>query len=312
MAPLPPKGDRVTPVSLPVAAPLRGVLLLAAAVLLFALMDTTNKYLTASFAVPLVVAMRYLVNLALLMVFVAPRQGKRLYQTKRTGLVLLRSASLVVASFFMGLALQRMPVAECTAIIFLAPLLLVLVAGPLLGERPGLVGWTAALAGFAGVLLIVRPDSGLDPVGLACLCVTTTCTVVYNLLSRVLARTESTMAMLFYSALVGAVAFGAYLPWSIGQVLPTLWQWALLLSLGVTGGIGHFLFTTAFRHAPVSVLAPVNYLQLVWAGLLGWLVFGHVPDSLTLTGMAVVSAAGVAVALNATRKRPAPVIAAEP
>ena len=302
----------MTPLALPVAAPLRGVLLLAAAVLLFACMDTTNKYLTASFAVPLVVAMRYLVNLALLLVVLAPRQGRKLYQTKRTALVLLRSASLVCGSFFMGLALQRMPVAECTAVIFLAPLLLVVVAGPLLGEKPGLLGWAAVLAGFAGVLLIVRPDSGLDPLGLACLCVTTVCTVVYNLLSRVLARTETTMAMLFYSALVGAVAFGAYLPWSIGSVMPSLLQWVLLLSLGVTGGVGHFLFTTAFRHAPVSLLAPVNYLQLVWAGLLGWLVFGHLPDGLTLAGMAVVTAAGVAVAVNSTRRRQPVVIAAEP
>jgi drug/metabolite transporter (DMT)-like permease len=286
-------------------APLRGVLLLIAAVLLFACMDTATKYLAALYAVPLIMAVRYGVNLLLMVVILGPRQGRRLYQTQRTGLVILRASCLVVASLFLGWALQRMPVAETTAIIFLGPMLVVLVARPLLGETLSAVGWIAVLAGFAGVLLIVRPGTGLDLIGVASLSVTVVATVAYNLLSRILARTESTTAMLFFTALAGSIAFATLVPFSLGGPTPTPWQLALLLSLGVIGGLGHFLFTAAFRYAPASLLAPINYLQLVWAGLLGWLVFRHVPDALTLVGMAIVAASGAMVAIRSAR-RPSP------
>jgi drug/metabolite transporter (DMT)-like permease len=220
--------------------------------------------------------------------------------------VALRSMCLVVASLFLGLALHRMPVAETTAIMFLGPLLVVAVAGPLLGEKAGLWGVAAALGGFAGVLLIVRPGSGLDGLGVVFLAINVVANVAYAILSRLLAPTESAITLLFYTALAGTIAFGATLPWTLGTVIPSLLQGALLVGLGVAGGLGHFAYTAAFRHAPASFLAPVNYLQLVWAGLLGWLVFDHVPDLVTIAGMAIVTASGVSVALRATRKTVAP------
>lgn len=287
-------------------APLRGVLLTAGAVLLFALMDSTTKYLAGFFAVPMIMAVRYGVTLLLMLGTAYPRQGNRLFRTQRTGLVALRSMCLVVASLFLGLALHRMPVAETTAIMFLGPLLVVAVAGPLLGEKAGLSGVAAALGGFAGVLLIVRPGSGLDGLGVVFLAINVVANVAYAILSRLLAPTESAITLLFFTALAGTIAFGATLPWTLGTVMPSMLQGALLVGLGVAGGLGHFAYTAAFRHAPASFLAPVNYLQLVWAGLLGWLVFDHVPDLVTIAGMAIVTASGVSVALRATRKTVAP------
>lgn len=287
-------------------APLRGVLLTAGAVLLFALMDSTTKYLAGFFAVPMIMAVRYGVTLLLMLGTAYPRQGNGLFRTQRTGLVALRSMCLVVASLFLGLALHRMPVAETTAIMFLGPLLVVAVAGPLLGEKAGLWGVAAALGGFAGVLLIVRPGSGLDGLGVVFLAINVVANVAYAILSRLLAPTESAITLLFYTALAGTIAFGATLPWTLGTVMPSMLQGALLVGLGVAGGLGHFAYTAAFRHAPASFLAPVNYLQLVWAGLLGWLVFDHVPDLVTIAGMAIVTASGVSVALRATRKTVAP------
>lgn len=287
-------------------APLRGVLLTAGAVLLFAMMDSTTKYLAGFFAVPMIMAVRYGVTLLLMLATAYPRQGNRLFRTRRTGLVAVRSMCLVVASLFLGLALHRMPVAETTAIMFMGPLLVVAVAGPLLGEKAGLWGVAAALGGFAGVLLIVRPGSGLDGLGIVFLAINVIANVAYAILSRLLAPTESAVTLLFYTALAGTIAFGATLPWTLGSVVPTLLQGALLVGLGIGGGLGHFAYTTAFRHAPASFLAPVNYLQLVWAGLLGWMVFDHVPDLLTIVGMAIVTASGVSVALRATRKTATP------
>jgi drug/metabolite transporter (DMT)-like permease len=282
------------------ASPLVGVALLVAAVGLFACMDVTTKYLATAYNVPLVVALRYIVNVALMLVLLAPREGRQLIETRRTALVLVRAGCLALASLFVGLALRRMPVAETTSIVFLAPMLVV-IAAPVLGERVSRTGWVAAILGFAGVLLIVRPGGGLAPAGIAFALAGVAATVGYLMLSRVLAASERTVTLLFYTALVGAVAFGLLLPWSWHGPAPTGAQAALFVGIGAMGGLGHYLFTAAFRHAPASVLAPIGYVQLFWAGLLGWLVFGHVPDGPSILGMAVVVGCGAMIALQSRR-----------
>lgn len=283
--------------------PFRGVLLLVAAVFLFACMDTTTKYLATYYQVPLVMAIRYIVHCLLMVVLLTPTQGRKLIQTQRTGLVLVRAICLATASLFVGLALQRMPVAEATAIVFLAPLLVVLIAGHALRERVGWVGWVSAIAGFAGVLMIVRPGGGLDPTGVIYASCGAAVIAAYQLLSRVLASTERTVALLFYTALVGSILFGISLPWFWEGQSPTLLQVLLFLSMGVMGGVGHFLFTAAHRHAPASLLAPMMYVQLLWAGMLGWLAFEHVPEGISVLGMCVVAASGAVVALKSRMSR---------
>ena len=128
-------------------------------------------------------------------------------------------------------------------------------------------------------------------------------TVVYYMLSRVLAHSEKTLALLYYSSLVGAVCFGLAAPWFFNGHMPDGLQIALFLSLGIFAGLGHFLFTAAYRFAEASLVAPVSYVHLVWAGLLGWFIFGHVPDLLAIVGMLVVILAGVLVAFRSLRRR---------
>jgi len=279
----------------------RGVALFISALLLFSCMDSTTKYLSTHYNVLLVVAMRYLVHCLLMLLFLAPSQGKRLFQTQRTGLVIVRAASLAIASLFLGLALKRMPVAETTALNFLAPMLVLLLAHPVLGEHIGLFRWVAAIMGFGGVLCIVHPGSNLDSMGIFYTLCAVIAGTVYQLLSRILVKTETTLSLLFYTALLGAVAFGIFLPWV--WVTPDLGDSLLFLSMGVTGGLGHFLFTAAYRHAPASLLAPLNYMQLLWAGLLGWIIFGHIPESLSLFGMVLVGLSGVMIALKPQTSR---------
>lgn len=289
---------------------LRGAAFIAVAVLVFACMDAMTKHLATAYNVPLVVAMRYFGNLVLLVAIFGPREGRGLVTTRRTGLVLLRAASLSAASLFVGIALQRMPVAETIAIIFLAPFGVMLLAGRVLGEKVGLFGWIAATAGFVGVLLIVRPGSGLDPWGVASAFLGAVASVVYNTLSRVLAKTERTAALMFWTTLTGAIVFGVTLPWSWQGVAPSLTDMVMFAAIGVFALVGHFLFTAAYRHAPASVLAPVTYLHLAWAGLLGWLVFDHLPDPIAMVGMALIAAAGVTAALHAhlTARRALPIV----
>ena len=286
------------PVSLTENRPLFGILLIVVATLMFAANDATNKYLIASYDVPLVAAIRYIVHAMLMLAVLGPSRGQELVRVRRKGLVALRSLCLVVGSLFASLALQLMPIAETTSIIYLSPILVVLLARPVLGERIGLLGWLAAMGGFAGVVLIARPGAGLDPAGVIFALCNVVVTVTYYLLSRVLARSEKTLALLFYSALAGAICFGLSMPWFWFGAMPSLFEMALFISLGLTAGIGHFCFTAANRYAEASLLAPMSYLHLLWAGLLGWLVFGQLPDGVGLAGMAIIGLAGVTVALR--------------
>lgn len=282
---------------------LRGLSLFMAGLVLFACMDTTIKYLTASYPVPLIAAVRYAVNLVLMTALLAPFHGREIARTKRTGLVIVRACVLALGTLAASFALQRMPVAETISIIFVAPIVVILASGPLLGERVSRSGYLAAATGFAGILLIARPGSGLDSVGVACALVAMATTSAYQLLSRVLTASESTTALLFYSALVGTILYGIAAPWFVGGPQPGLFDTMLLISVGAYGGLGHFLFTAAYRHAPASILAPANYAQLLWSALLGWLVFSHVPDQWALTGMAVIAGSGIIAALG-TRRPP--------
>lgn len=290
--------------------PMRGLVLILGATLLFAYNDTTNKLLITEYNVPMVAAIRYIGHCLLMLALVAPFHGREMVRTQRTGLVLVRAASLALGSLLVSFAFQRMPVAETTAIVYLCPALVVLLSGPLLKEKVGPGAWIAALLGFVGVLLIARPGGGLDPWGVAFVLGNVILATSYNLLSRVLARTERTMAMLFYSALVGAIGFGVFLPWTLYGAAPTPLQLALFAGLGISAWLGHYMFTQSYRYAPATLVAPMTYMHLVWAGILGWLVFGHAPEPIAMIGMGLVAMAGLISAVRPRRgQRPAQLVA---
>ena len=278
--------------------PLKAILLILSALLCFSCMDTTIKYLVMKYNAPLVVAIRYIVHCSLMAVILIPTHGKRLVKTQRTGLVLVRGTCLLIVSISIGSALKFMPVAEMTAIAFLAPMLVMLMARPILGEKIGVLGWIAAFGGFLGVLIIVRPGSGLNMTAVFYMVFAVLGNALYQLLSRVLANTERTITLLFYTALIGAVCLGVTLPWHWDGESPGIVTILLFLSIGVTGGTGHFLYTKAFRHAPASMIAPINYLQLLWSGILGWIIFDHVPDKFSILGMCIVALSGGLIALK--------------
>ncbi len=267
------------------------------AVFVFAGMDATGKHLAQSFPVPMFLAARYVVNLLLLVVIFAPKHGWTLLAIKRKWLVIVRGIALASSSLCAGFALKNMPVAETTAIIYLAPFGVMLLSGPFLKEHVRLSAWVATAIGFIGLLLIVRPGSGLSPTGVMFGLLTIGGTIIYHLFSRLLAKTETTMALLFHTALVGTIVFGAMLPWNLPTEIPHGLDALLILALGVMSMVGHFLFTAAYRDAPASLLTPVNYMHLAWAALLGWLVFDHIPDGLSMIGIVLVAAAGAGNAL---------------
>jgi drug/metabolite transporter (DMT)-like permease len=276
---------------------LKGMALVLMAVLIFACIDTVGKHLMMKFNVPLVATVRYALNFVFLVVLMAPRHGRNLWKTRRTGLVALRGVSLAAATFFAGLALQRMPVSETIAILYLQGFGVMLAAGYFLRERVGLFGWIAAVVGFAGVLLIARPGGALAPLGVIFALICAAVSVIYVLLSRVLAKTESTMAMLFHVAIAGTIVSGVLLAFSWQPFTFTWTDIALLTFMGAASLAAHFLFTSAYRFAPASLLAPFSYVHIAFTVILSFLVYQHIPDGFAFIGMAMIGVSGAAIAI---------------
>lgn len=278
--------------------PLRAIALFLVAMLLFSVLDATAKHLSRTFSVPMLVWARYTLHCLLMVVFLAPSMGTRLIATHRPLPQILRGLLLVAVTGFGFAALQRMPLAETTALVFITPLLVMVLAVPLLKERVPPARWAAVVIGFSGVLLIARPGGVMTPAGVAFALIAALTYSLYQILTRQLAGHENPVSMLFYTALTGTVSMTIGLPWFWSGPLPDFEQALLIASLGIYGGTGHFLLIRAFRLAPASLLSPFLYVQLIWATALGWLVFGHLPDALALAGMAIIAASGLAIALN--------------
>ncbi len=282
---------------------IQGIIFFLTALFLFAVSDATAKYMTAFFAIPLLAWARYITHLLFMLVVTAPGMGREIVQTRKPWLMIFRALTQVSSTLFVLLAFQILPLAETTALVFITPLLVALLAGPLLGEKLQIKHWLATLAGFCGVLLIVRPGGTMEGLGVFYAFCSALCYAAYQILTRKLSATEPPMRQLFYIALVGTVAMSCLLPFFWTGLIPSPTQTLLILSLGFYGGTGHFLLIHAFHEAPASTLSPLLYIQLIWAMLLGWIVFGHLPDLLSVVGMLVIGSSGLSLALRWPRMR---------
>ncbi|HRP74911.1 MAG TPA: DMT family transporter [Rhodocyclaceae bacterium] len=280
----------------------RSVVMLLGALFLFVLLDSTAKHLGARHPVPMLVWSRYTVHFLLMVIFLAPSMRLRLVTTTRPARQIVRAICLLFTTFFAMAAFARMPLAETTAIVFAAPLLVTLLARPVLGEQIGTLRWAAVIIGFAGVLLIARPGSGLVTDGILLALAAAVCYALYQILTRQLSSTETSVTMLFYTALIGTIGMSLALPWIWTGQMPGLLDALMIASLGIYGGVGHFLLIKAFRDAPASVLSPILYVQLILATLMGWIVFGHFPDSAAFVGILTIAVAGAIIAFDSRSK----------
>ena len=274
-----------------------GILLFVVATLLFAILDVTSKYLVTIFAVPLLVWARYSVHLVIMLTTIAPGMGREIVVTQHPFLMTIRAFMLVGVTLLFQLALNTLPLAETTALVFITPLLVALLAGPILGEAVNLRSWLATAVGFAGALLIARPGGALAGIGVVYALGAALCYAGYQILTRKLSSSEPPMRQLFYTALVGTISMSFVAPYYWAGEIPSPRHALLITSLGVLGGTGHFLLIRALRETPASILSPLLYVQLIWATALGWLVFGQLPDLLATVGMAIIGLSGVSLLL---------------
>jgi drug/metabolite transporter (DMT)-like permease len=277
-----------------------GIGLISITFLCFAVLDTSAKWLVATLPVMQVVWLRFVFHVAFAAVLLGPRNGMSLVRTRQPWLQLLRSLMLPSMTALNFWALQYLQLAETGAIQFAVPILIA-VFGAVLGERLDLHRWAAVMAGFLGVMLIVRPGTEAFHPALLLSLGNAVLYALFNLLTRRLVRTESAEATQFLSALGALVAFApfALVVWRTPQSAA---EWGVILLTGFAGGLGHYLLAIAHRYAPATVLAPFMYLQILWMALLGYLVFGDVPGPAVVAGAAVVIASGLYL-LDRERRR---------
>ena len=282
----------------------RGVALLCVAVAMFACMDAMNKHLTASLPVLEIAWARYMSNWVLVMLLFAPRMGWRLWRTGRPGIQLVRGALLALSTLFFVGGLAYLPMAEATALGFVAPIFVAVLSLPLLGERVGARPWIAVAVGFAGVLIVLRPGGSVFHSGALLPLAAAASYGLYQILTRKVSGSESPLTSWFYSALVGALGFSLVLPW-MWRTPPDLGAAAMLATAGLLGGTGHYLVIKAVESTPPALLAPFHYTQMAWVIALGYFVFGDFPDPVTLAGIAIILGAAIGVSLAGARRRPA-------
>lgn len=269
-----------------------GIALMCSAVALFAVLDTTAKYLNTQMDTMQVIWARYTSALVLTLIVSNPLTHTSLLRTVRPKLQIVRSLLLFGATAGNFLALRWMQLDEVLSIIFTFPFVVAIASGPLLGEWIGWRRWCAIGFGFCGVLLITRPGfSGIHPAALFSLAATVSYGF-YAVITRIVSRVDSNQTSLFYSNLIGALVMLPVIPF-VWQT-PSNWPIALMLMMvGVLGSLGHFCLIAGHRLAPASVLSPFVYTQLIWVVILGYLVFDHVPTGWTMAGAAMVVGSGL-------------------
>lgn len=274
--------------------PTLGILLILAAGLLLASQDALSKSLTAVYPLLLVVWLRYLSQSVLMLALFAPRMGLNLLRTQRPLLQLVRGLSLVAITLLFYSALRFIPLGEATAVIFLAPLVVIVLSATWLKEHISRGLWLSVGVGLLGVLLIVRPGGALFTPAILLPLGAAFCFGLYQLLTRRLSATDHPATSNFLSALVGTLSVSVLLPWF--WQTPTLVDGLLMATLGATAMTGHMLLTHAYRFGSAASLAPFTYVQIVTATLLGMLFFDHTPDLWAILGMAVIILSGAALA----------------
>jgi drug/metabolite transporter (DMT)-like permease len=271
---------------------LTGIALMCGAVACFACLDTSAKFLSREMSVVQVVWARYAGAFALAFLFSNPITHPGLLRTVRPGLQIARAVALCLSSFLNFLALRFLQLDQALAITFSTPFLVAVLAGPVLGEWVGARRWAAIGVGFIGVLVVTRPGFGaIHPAALFSLAAAFTL-AFYNVTTRLLARTDSSVTTLFYSNFVGLVITTPMLP-SVWTAPAGARAIVLMVVVGAAGSVGHYLLIVGHRLAPASTLAPFMYTQLVWVILLGYTVFGDWPNNWTLAGAGIVVASGL-------------------
>jgi len=271
---------------------LTGIGLVSLCYLLFSLLDGSAKWLVGSMPVIMVVWLRFVTHVVIGSVVLFPVKGVSLVKTNHLRWHMLRALMFMAMTGINFWALQYLQLTVTASIFFSVPIMIALASAMLLGEKLDTGRWAAILAGFAGVLIIVRPwGAEFHPAMLASV-VNAILYAGFMMMTRRLAAYDSPETIQYLPAVGAAIGLApfALAAWEA----PSGWlEWTVACLLGVLGGLGHYLLALAHRYAPASVIAPFLYQQVIYMALFGYLVFGDVPSPGLWLGAAVVIGSGL-------------------
>ncbi|MBQ0821341.1 DMT family transporter [Microvirga sp. HBU67558] len=271
------------------ASPLRGILFLIASTIVFSVADVITKQLASTLPPPEVAWMRYVTFALVIIPVVLMNGGPALLRSQRPSLQVLRGLGMVGSSIMFIQSLPHLPVADATAIFFVSPILIMALSVLFLGESVGWRRWSAAAIGLIGVMIVVRPGAGTFQPAAFLPIISASSWAVGAVVTRKITGDQA-LTTLAYSASVGSLVLSALMPFH--WVTPNGTEIALGLCMGVLFAIGHGFVVLAYRQGNASLIAPFSYVQLIWAGTLGYLVFGSLPDSWTVAGAGLIAVSG--------------------
>jgi drug/metabolite transporter (DMT)-like permease len=271
--------------------PFRGIALILASTVFLGTSDVTAKYLSATLPSIEIAWIRFLVFALIMVPAMVPGSPLYALPTGRFSLQLMRGAALLGSSLFFISGLRFLPIAEASATGFVSPLFVTALSIIFLGESVGLRRWIATAIGLIGVLIILRPGSGAFHPAAVFPLVSALAWALTLIMTRMLSGRERAITTMTYSSISGVVIMSALVP--LVWVAPTWHDVLFGILIGVASTAGQWIVVLAFRYADASVLAPFSYTQLLWVSILGFLIFGEVPDIWTVTGAAFIVASGL-------------------
>jgi drug/metabolite transporter (DMT)-like permease len=282
-----------------IGRPALGMALMVVAMTLIPVMDGLAKILTARYPTIEIVWARYFFHFMLLLPLVLWRYGRRTFVLKRPGLQVFRGSLLMISTACFFGAIADLPLADALAIVFVYPFVVTALSPVLLGDQVGVWRWSAVLVGFIGTLLIIRPGfQVLSPAMLSALaagCVF----AIYVLVTRKMAGSDPPLVTLLMTGFVGTVVMTLVLP--LVWIAPSPGDLAIMVSIGVLAAIGHYGIILAHEWASAPQLAPYSYVEIISMTVVGYVLFGDLPEPLTWVGMAIIVASGIVIAWREAR-----------
>jgi drug/metabolite transporter (DMT)-like permease len=263
-------------------------------------MNAIAKALTVDYPIAQVVWARFTGHFVCMALVFWPTRGWRLFKSARPSIQFARSTIMFASNGAYIAALSTVALANASAIMFMAPIMVTALSVPFLGEKVGIRRWSAVVVGFIGALIIIRPGIASSTfaasgTGVVLLLYSMASFAVYQILTRRLSNRDSAETNIVYTSVVAAIVMSAFLPTFF--VMPTRpADWALFAAIGAIGGFTQYFVAKALEEAPASIVSPYLYGELLTSAIVGLAIFGDFPDMMTWIGAGVVAASGIYIA----------------
>jgi drug/metabolite transporter (DMT)-like permease len=269
-----------------------GVATMLFSILLFSMMDAMVKWLGGNYPTQQIMFFRSLVAMIPVAAIIVSRGGPRVLKTRQPALHLLRSTLGISAMACAFYAFSLMRLADAISILHTAPLIMTVLSIFLLREKVGLHRWSAIIAGFLGMLIVIKPGQSMLESGSLFMLIAALLIGCNSIIIRYLSAKDDPVCITFYFTLTGIVTSSIAIA-LFGWVMPTAGDWVFLIAVGLFGGVAQYLMTVSYRHSEIAVVAPLKFLSIVMGGLIAYFVWAEIPDMQSLVGIFIIVGAGL-------------------